>query len=211
VSRDHKKNFALLLLVLAPGVMLAQTPRTNLEMILQLFDRAATHAAAEVSRNGESAVWIKSPANQKPEERFWVSRLVTVFNDSLRWPVFSEPVDSLNTMVLTYRLTRCEIIYQPLPRRRFWQKARWQRTANVIVELGAQNVSTRQIGFQRIFSESAADTLAKKILPHLEDQNFPFTIGRREKREESSGWLEPILITSATGVVIYLFYSLRSR
>jgi hypothetical protein len=201
----------MLPLVLVADVMFAQTPRTNLEMILRLFDRAATHAAAEISRHGESAVWIKSPAEAKPEEQFFASRLVTVFTDSLRWPVFGEPVDSLKTMILTYRLTRCEIVYQPLPRWRFWQKARWQRTANVIVELGAQNAWTRQIGFQRIFSESATDTLAKKILPRFEDKNFPFTIGRRENREESSGWLEPILITSATGVVIYLFYSLRSR
>jgi len=201
----------MLLLVLAPGAMFAQTPRTNLQMILQLFDRAATRAAAEISRNGESAVWIKPHENPKPEERFWVSRLVTVFNDSLRWPIFTEPVDSLKTKVLTYQLHRCEIVYRPLPRRRFWQKARWQRTANVIVELGAQNASTRQVSFQKIFAESAADTLAKKNLPHLEDQRLPFTIGRRENREENSGWLEPILITSATGVVIYLFYSLRSR
>ncbi|MDZ7360713.1 MAG: hypothetical protein ONB46_08300 [candidate division KSB1 bacterium] len=201
----------MLMLVLAPGVMFAQIPRTNLEMILQLFDRAATHAAAEISRNGESAVWIKSPADAKPEERFLASRLVTVFTDSLRWPVFTEPVDTLNAKILTYRLAHCEIAYRPLPRRRFWQKARWQRTANVLVELGAQNASTRQIGFQKIFSESASDTLATKTLLHLEDQNLLFTIGRRENREESSGWLEPILITSATGVVIYLFYSLRSR
>jgi hypothetical protein len=108
-------------------------------------------------------------------------------------------------------LHRCEIVYRPLPRRRFWQEARWQRSANVIVELGAQNASTRQVRFQKIFSESAADTLAKNYLPRLEEQNLPFTIGRRENREENSGWLEPILITSATGVVIYLFYSLRSR
>jgi hypothetical protein len=201
----------ILLLALASFAALAQTPENNLQAVLQLFDRVAYRVAESMSHDGAAAIWVKAPANLKPEERFFFSRLTTVLSDSLQWRVFADPVDSLQTTALIYQLHRCEIIYRPLPRRRFWRKSRWQRSANIIVELGAQNASTRQIVFQKIFEESAADTLAENSLRSLEDQNLAFTIGRRESREQGSRWLEAALITSATGAVIYLFYSLRSR
>jgi hypothetical protein len=201
----------VLVLTLTPFAALAQIPKNNLQVVTQLFDRVAYRVAESIAREGVIAIWLQAPANPKPEERFFFSRLVTVFNDSLRLPIFTAPVDSLPTTALAYRVQRCEIAYQPLPRRRFWQKSRWQRHANIIVELGAHDVATRQLRLQKIFVESAADTLAGKILPRLEDQGFDFTLGSRESRDENPRWLEPVLITAATGVVIYLFYSLRSR
>jgi hypothetical protein len=206
-----KKNFAALLLMFMPVVVAAQTPANNLQFTLQLFDRIALRAANEISGDGGTAIWVKPPASAKPEERFLFSRLVTILNDSLHLPVFTDPADTLRTQALTYRLPRCEIIYQALPRRRFWQRARWRRLAKVMIEIGSRETATGQVYFQKIFEESRTDTLAEKTLPGLEDQNFPFTIGRKENRESGSRWLEPVLITSATGVVVYLFYSLRSR
>jgi len=201
----------LLIIALIPVAAAAQTPANNLQTILRLFDRVAIRVGEEILRQDQPAVWIQSAPDAKPEERFFSSRLVTVLKDSLRLAIFAEPVDSLRTTALTYQLARCEIVYRKLPRRRFWQGARWQRTANIVVEAGAQNAATRQIDFQKIFAESVADTLPGKFLSPLEEARLPFTIGRREEPPEGFRWLEPVLIASATGAVIYLFYALRSR
>jgi hypothetical protein len=211
----------LLAIMLLPVAAAAQTPADNLQTILRLFDRVAMQVGEEISRQGHPAVWVQSALNAKPEERFFAARLVMVLKDSLRLAVFvplfgtpkggAAPVDSLGATALTYQLTRCEIVYRKLPRRRFWLGAEWQRTANIAVEAGAQNAATRQINFQKFFSESATDTLAGKVLPHLEEASLPFTIGRREEAAAGFRWLEPVLIASATGVVVYLFYALRSR
>jgi len=179
--------------------------------MLQLFDRAAYRVTATMIGDGVAAISVQQPAGSKPEERFFFSRLVTILNDTHDAPIFAEPIDTLKMTALTWQLSRCEIVYRPLSRRRFWQRARWQRTANVMIEISARETSTRQVQFQKIFTESAADTVAEKFLSRLEDQNLSFTVGRRERDDKESRWLEPVLITSATGIVVYLFYSLRSR
>ena len=206
----YKTLFGLILAV-APLAASAQTPANNLQTILRLFDHVAIRVGEEISRHDHPAVWMQPAPNAKPEERFFSSRLVTVLQDSLRLTIFTEPIDSFRMAALTHQLVRCEIVYQKLPARRFWQKGRWQRTASIVVEAGAQNAATRQIAFQKIFAESVADTLPGKFLPRLEEASLPFTIGRREEPQEGFRWLEPVLITSATGAVIYLFYALRSR
>lgn len=189
----------------------AQPPESNLQMLLPLFDRVAGHLGKELLRPEQAGVVLPQAANAKPEERFFTSRLVTVLKDSLRFAVFAEPAATLQMAALTTQLARCEIVYRKLPRRRFWQKARWQRTAHAVIAAEAQNPATRQIEFQKIFAESRADTVAEKFLSSLEDASLPFTRGRREESESGTRWLEPLLITSATGAVVYLFYALRSR
>jgi len=201
----------LLIIALLPLATAAQTPVNNLQTILRLFDRVAMRVGDDISRQDHPAVWVQTALNAKPEERFFAARLVTVLKDSLRLAIFAEPVDSLRTTALTYQLARCEIVYRKLPNRRFRRSARWQRTANIFVEVVAQNAATRQINVQKFFKESATDTLAGKVLPRLEEASLPFTIGRKEEAAEGFRWLEPVLITSATGVVVYLFYALRSR
>lgn len=201
----------LLIIALLPVAVVAQTPANNLQTLLRLFDRVAIRVGEEISRQDHPVVWVQSALNAKPEERFFTSRLTAVFRDSLRLAVFAGPVDSLRTTALTYQLSRCEIVYRNLPQRRFRRSARWQRTANIFVEVVAQNAATRRIEFQKFFTESATDTLTEKFLPRLEEASLPFTIGRKEEPPEGFRWLEPVLITSATGVVVYLFYSLRSR
>jgi len=200
-----------LLATFAPVALLAQPPANNLQMVLPLFDRIASRVGAELSREEQQAIWLQPPSNAKPEERFLSSRLVTVLKDSLRLAVFAEPVTALRMTAITPQLARCEIVYRQLPRRRFWQKAHWQRAAHVVVEVSALNPATRQIDFQKIYSESLVDTVEGRFLPRLEDTSLPFTIGRKEEIAGGPGWLEPVLITSASGAVVYLFYSLRSR
>jgi hypothetical protein len=202
---------ALLSIAALPGAVVAQTPVNNLQTILQLFDRVAMRVGEEISRQDYSAVRVQSALNAKPEERFFAARLTAVFKDSLRLTVLAAPVDSFRTTVLTYQLSRCEIVYRKLPHRRFRRSVRRLRTANIFVEVVAQNAATRRIEFQKFFTESVTDTLTEKILPLLEEASLPFTIGRNEEPPKGLRWLEPVLITSATGAVIYLFYALRSR
>jgi hypothetical protein len=211
VPHAFKRNLVVLFFAFAFFTAPAQTPKNNLQAILQLFDRVAYRIAELVSRDGLTAIWVKSPANLKPEERFLFSRLVTVLSDSLRLSIYKNPLDSIETTTLIYHLHRCEIVYRPLPRKIFWQGSRWQRVANVMIEVDLYNTSTRQVVSQKIFEESAADTLSEKSWQNLENRNLSFTVGRTEPDEAGWRWLEPVLIVSATGAVIYLFYSLRSR
>ncbi len=180
-------------------------------MLLQLFNRVAYRVAGQISRDGGVGIWVRPPANERPEERFFFSRLVTVLSDTLSSPIFTEPVDSLQTLALTYRLSHCELVYRPVSGRHSPGGSQWQRTASVLVEIGARDAMSRQVRFQKIWEESAVDTVAEKSLARLEDADLPFTVGKWERPASGFRWLEPALITSATGVIVYLFYALRSR
>ncbi len=191
-------------LTLAPLAGNAQAPPDNLRVFLQLFDRVAHRVAEEIARDGGAGIWVQPPANERPEERFFFSRLVTILDDNLSAPIFTEPADSLQSLTLRYRLSRCEMVYRPV-------SGRWQRTASVLIEIGGREVKTRQVRFQKIWQESAVDTVAERSLAGLEEASLPFTVGKWERPARKFRWLEPALITSATGVVVYLFFALRSR
>ncbi len=202
-----KRNIAVLVFTLAPLLGNAQTPPDNLRVLLQLFDRVAHRVAEEIARDGGAAIWVQPPANERPEERFFFSRLVTILGDTLPAPIFTEPADSLQGLALHYRLSRCELVYRPVSGRR----KPWQRTASVLIEIGGRAAKTRQVRFQKIWMESAVDTVAEKSVASLEEASLPFTVGKWESPAHKFRWLEPALITSATGVVVYLFFALRSR
>jgi hypothetical protein len=150
---------------------------------------------------------VQPPAIERAEEQFFFSRLVTILGDTLSVPIFTEPVDSLLGLALRYRLSRGEVVYRPMSGR----GSRWQRTASVLIEIGGRESKTRQIRFQHIWAESAVDTVAEKSLASLEEASLPFTVGKWERPGRKFRWLEPALVTSATGVVVYLFFALRSR
>jgi hypothetical protein len=202
-----KRNIAVLLFTFAPLLGNAQTPPDNLRVFLQLFDRVAHRVAEEIARDRGAAIWVQPPAHERPEERFFFSRLITILGDTRSAPIFAEPADSLQSLTLRYRLSRCEMVYRPVPGR----GSRWQRTANVLIEIGGREAKTRQVRFQKIWAESAVDTVAEKSLVSLEEAGLPFTVGKWERPGRKFRWLEPALITSATGVVVYLFFALRSR
>jgi hypothetical protein len=205
--RISRRNLTVLLLTLAPLVSNAQTPPNNLRVFLQLFDRVANRVAGEIARDGGAAIWVQPPANERPEERFFFSRLITTLGDTLSAPIFTEPADSLQSLALRYRLSHCEVVYRSISGR----GSRWQRTASVLIEIGGREAKTRQIRFQNIWAESAVDTVAEKSMASLAEASLPFTVGKWERPGRKFRWLEPALITSATGVVIYLFFALRSR
>lgn len=200
-----------MLFILVPLFAAAQTPIDNLQRCLRLFDRIASHAGEQIARDGETVAFVRPPSHDQPEWRFFFSRLVTVLNDSLAIPVFVEPNDSSAILELTYQLHRCELVYRPLPRKFFLRHGKLERVASVLVELGARDLRSGQIRFQKIWQETATDTLEQRFLSRLEDPKLPFTVGRWEKEGGGFSWLEPALITAVTGTIIYLFYSLRSR
>jgi hypothetical protein len=202
-----RRNWATLLFTFAPLLGNAQTPPDNLHVLLQLFDRVAYRVAEQIARDGSTAIWVQPPANERPEERFFFSRLVTILNDTLPAPIFTEPADSLQNFVLRYGLSRCELVYRPVSGRR----SQWQRVASILIEIGGREAVSRQVRLQKIWAESAVDTVAEKSLASLEDAALPFTVGKWQRPPRGFRWLEPVLITSATGVVVYLFYALRSR
>lgn len=55
------------------------------------------------------------------------------------------------------------------------------------------------------------DWISLDSINEVENENISFVKGRQIKDSEASSLLQPILISVVSGVIVYLFYSLRSR
>ncbi|MDZ7345097.1 MAG: hypothetical protein ONA90_11360 [candidate division KSB1 bacterium] len=201
------------LLTILSGPLAAQPPADNLHQLLHLFDRVAYRLAEQLPDDRIAAIFVKPPpADGRLEERFFFNRLVSVLSDSFSLPIVAEPVDSATTLAIAFNIQLCEILYRPAPKRGFLRRPLWQRHARVFVELSAYDLTTRKVRVQKILEESSMDIVSQKSLPVLEDSNLPFTVGRwKQENGASLHWMEAALITAASGVIVYLFYSLRSR
>jgi len=57
----------------------------------------------------------------------------------------------------------------------------------------------------------ATDEIKRKEVAAVENRNIPFTSGQIIEQHQRKSIIQPVLIAGVSGVVIYLFYSLRSR
>ena len=57
----------------------------------------------------------------------------------------------------------------------------------------------------------ATDEIKRKDVVSVENRNIPFTSGQIIEQPQKKSIIQPVLVAGVSGVVIYLFYSLRSR
>jgi len=84
------------------------------------------------------------------------------------------------------------------------------RTATVAFYLKAIAPDHRILVAKR-FCKSRGDKIGAGEIEKVESAAFPFTRSQRKARSFFSAIVEPIIITIASGGVIYIFYSFRSK
>jgi hypothetical protein len=86
-----------------------------------------------------------------------------------------------------------------------------RRKGSVGLSLRIFNHPSGEILWSGIVKGSRSDWIPGKKIREVENRSLPFTMGVFLNGEGKSGLLEPIVITAVTGIIIFLFYSLRSR
>lgn len=61
------------------------------------------------------------------------------------------------------------------------------------------------------FSQSYKDAVRAEHVSRFEDNRYPFTIAKKKARGFFNAFMEPFLVTAASGGIIYIFYSFRSK
>lgn len=59
--------------------------------------------------------------------------------------------------------------------------------------------------------KTGSEWIQEDDVPNVENHNIPFTRGKYASRSKSIGLFQPLLVSTAAGVIVYLFYALRSR
>jgi hypothetical protein len=192
----------------------AQTNASNLESLQMLLAKIAAAADSMIDKTGAMAVHLepRAVAAQSPERLLYTSLVQAVAHDARRLfaPGDSSGEQKREGLFVKSKIVTCEIIYRKLRRPGWFRPRPIERTIKVAVDFDLHDAQTRRIYFQGVLAATQSDTL-KGNVNQLEDPALPFTLGAWQKNENRAAWLEPALLTAATGAIVYAFYSLRSQ
>jgi len=89
-------------------------------------------------------------------------------------------------------------------------EGRTARSASVAFYMKATTADHR-IVFAEQFAKSKTDTIRTSEMQQLDNSLFAFAHAEKNRRSFFSTIVEPLIITIATGGVIYIFYTFRSK
>lgn len=208
-----KPNAFIIFLLLLGGMQAAGAQTSNEETLQTLFNRLAVRADSIIGASRVNALVLKhqSLETPAPQRRLYAS-LVQICSRNGR-VLFAEQDSSTegnNALAVQYQISALEIRYRKLAKPSWFRGARIERTVRVVTDFDLRESFSRRIFFQGELKEAFVDTLKGKV-EKLENAELPFTLGAWQTKESRRSWLEPALLTAATGAMVYAFYSLRSQ
>jgi len=183
---------------------------TNLELLTQLADSlVGSFLAREVGETSLSVLLEKSDATNG-SNWFLEARLVdacqrrnhTVFISGAENS--THPVDAY---LLRFNGLDVGASYTDLHN----DPTHLRRKAAVKMAVILSRVRSGEVLWQGNLAAHHSDRINRKQVEALENSNIPFTVGSRERQSKPVRWVQPVAVSATAGLVIFLFYSLRSR
>ena len=118
--------------------------------------------------------------------------------------------DSLDLHVFEYHIGKLQILYEPSkPVSDIANPVR--RTVMLMMNFRILGEPEGRVLWSGTLEKHLVDTVDQETIPSLEDEHMRFTQGSYVQADKEAGILQPILVATVTGVVVYLFYAFRSR
>ncbi len=86
-----------------------------------------------------------------------------------------------------------------------------QRKATIDALLRVLQIPSGKILWSDHLKGKKSGTVPSNQIAVIESDNFSFTKGKMIKHTNKKKFFQPIIVTSVTGVIVFLFYALRSR
>ncbi len=183
---------------------------SNLQVIEQLAAELVHTALKDLHNTDSTALILSSPALAKDGSWLIEKQVMLWARDNGFAKIFQ--ADS----VANPRVQGLKIEYLPIE-----SKVRYRagdslsadtitRSATVKFYMKAMTPDHR-IVFAEEFSKNKIDTIRTSEVEQVENALFPFACTDKKKRGFFSAIVEPLIITIASGGVIYVFYSFRSK
>ena len=128
----------------------------------------------------------------------WKSQEYTVF---LMDPVPSDSSSSLPT--LAYSIEKSQVVYERLPKKQVKREVLFTSHYTFTEPDG-------RVQADAVCSKSESDTLHRDALTDVESADFPVTTAPHPPKGWIQRYLEPVVLTTATALGVYLFFTLRS-
>ena len=188
----------LIVCLLVQPARLSVAQQTNMELFQQMAIEClgpipATHRSFKLSSSDTSTPFIKSSLIQH-----WQDKDYTVYvADSS----FADATDSLP--VFTYSIGKSEVTYERLRKKQVKRAVHLTSHYTLTLEDG-------QIVGDDVCSKTMSDSISRESLQTVEDVAFAVTRAPHPAQGWFQRYLEPVVLTTATVLGVYLFFTLRS-
>lgn len=209
-GRNGKKlTFLFLLFECLPRVCLSQEA-SNFQFIVSLTDSLLNSALSEVSVEQAGQVGIKSLENDNKLNWFFEDRLVELLRRRGVVSIYLNNESPINSPILIFEYNALEIDFKyDKPNSALQDSLKVKRIADVGFFITITDQATGDVLLSKRFEATKIGWFQLNRSGEQTNDNIHFFQGSSKSSKKNI--IQPILITSVTGIIVYLFYALRSR
>ena len=209
----YLSNFILLLYFLsgtfAVGNVSDGSPKINLEIIQTSLENIADNVVTRSSFTPQDTVVLRGSQSNDG----WIA--TQAFSSSLKKRsihVFYRD-DSSHTEYTVISLGNFDVtvLYDSLHREGLFGEIKGKRHIYTRLTVESRRGKTGEVTFSDALTDVYHDTIAEEDIHKVESSSLPFTHGELPKESFLDRFVEPLVVVGATGLVVFLFFNVRTQ
>ena len=182
---------------------------TNIELLSSLIDRAARTAVEQLKLNAGDTLCIARTAEESKVERFVHDRFCRNFSEA-GLQLFFHCDSAVNGFDLSLQIWNAGVNYRKYAGRSLFRQGRVVRRAELNVSLKMVHSRTGQLVWVGDLIDYKEDEIPVAHLARVEKGSAILGRPLPPTEEKLRRWFEPVVVLGVTGIVICLFYLIRS-
>jgi hypothetical protein len=192
-----------------------RTPSQEILPNNEVFLRGALRSLIEETfsdfpKNTPDFVILK--AEEDRAENWLLEDELLTYLMSLKFQVGLSAADSNRNLpeskLLFYRIIDLKLDYPQTQRKGIWGRKSVTRRAGMVLSFREEDRTTGKILWSRRGQGEKTDMVQKSLIPSLNNQSYPF-LCPSVSRDSWSRYVEPALVTTIVGGLVYLFFANR--
>jgi len=186
----------------------------NLTIFSNLISNAILKIANELDFESDCKIFLKDLKAKNDTEWLFQKELFQILNQKGISQYYLFPADeeynfdeNLCNIVIILRPIKLSVDY----RSKLNAKESDVITRHIKVDFFSQVQKKDTVIYSNTFQERFFDEISKKVIPTLENKNYKFTCGPPTPANFLNKFFEPLITIAVTGIIIYMFYSFRSK
>lgn len=193
----------LLTVVIASLCSAADPVRTDREALLLQCDSVISQISVDTKDQASLFLTFGNDA----VTQFFRPNIVQAFTRR-SLPVYLKE-DSTGT-TLELHVQESSVFYGEVFTETFFGERKCERTVTVTVLASLLSAHDKKVIFSRPYTRSAVDTVALSMVEQFHSSSIPVTRYIKPELSFFDSVIEPAIVTVASGIVIYLFFTIRS-
>ncbi len=187
-----------------------ESPPTNEEFLRGTLRALLEKTFAEFPKNTSDLITLKAEED-RPENWLVEDELVN-FLLSLNCQVSLSPVDSNRNLAeskwLYYRIIDLKLDYPKTTRKGFWGEKSVTRKAWLNLSFREEDKTTGKVLWSQRGQTEKSDAVKNNLIKSLNNSSYPF-LCPSPSRDPLSRFVEPAVVTTVVGGLVYLFFANR--